>query len=261
MSFQFQENLIHHYAQNGYVVFRQIIPTSLLADLRKQAQLGYQIARAKDPNAQRIQPLAKHPELNLKAFEDYANLPALVDAIKKVVSPDAWIGGPSRMGILYEPQDRPWATAWHRDFGQFQRNVNKDTFARMQCDPLYFHQVNCALYEDTSTWYVPASHLRPDTAKEVQIATTSPWQIGFDQPGLSSEELERFCLNYVQSMPGGIRLHLDAGDFGLYRPHGYHLGNYTPYRKRATLHDSVWTPPWKAAFDRWAQGGMMEPTL
>ncbi len=258
--FQFSENLIHHYAQNGYVVLRQIIPTSLLADLRIQAERGYQIARKKDPNAQRIQPLSNHPELNLKVFEDYANLPALVDAVKQIVSPEAWVGGPQRMGILYEPKDRPWATAWHRDFGQFQRNVDKNTFARMQCDPLYFHQVNCALYEDTSTWYVPASHLRPDTVREVELATTSPWQIGFDQPGLSSEELERFCLNYVQSMPNAVRLHLDAGDFGLYRPHGYHLGNYVPYRKRATLHDSVWTPIWKASYDRWAQGGMMEPS-
>jgi len=61
-------------------------------------------------------------------------------------------------------------------------------------------------------------------------------------------------------MPRAIRLHLDAGDFGLYRNHGYHLGLYVPYKKRATLHDSVWTPLWKAAYDRWGAGGMMEPT-
>jgi hypothetical protein len=164
------------------------------------------------------------------------------------------------MGVLYEPAERPWATAWHRDFGRLQRRVDPATFAIMRTDPRYFHQINCALYAEDCTWYVPGSYLRDDLPVELEIAKNSPWQIGMDQQDLSMEEVERFCLEYVESMPRGIRLRLDAGDFALYRPHGYHLGFYVPYSKRATLHDSVWTPRWKAAYERWGAGGMMEPT-
>ena len=40
-------------------------------------------------------------------------------------------------------------------------------------------------------------------------------------------------------MPGAVQLHLEAGDFCLYRNTLWHLGNYLPYRRRATLHDAV----------------------
>jgi len=161
---------------------------------------------------------------------------------------------------LLEPAERPWATAWHRDFGACQRRVNMEVFRELRVNPRYFYQVNCALFEDTCTWYVPGSHLRDDFPEEAAIERNSPWQIGFDQDGLTTEELERFCLDYVESMPGGIRLHLDAGDFCLYRPHGYHIGCYAPYKRRATLHDSVWTPEWKASFVRWAAGEELTAT-
>ena len=40
-------------------------------------------------------------------------------------------------------------------------------------------------------------------------------------------------------MPGAVQIHLDAGDFCLYRNTLWHLGNYVPYRIRATLHDAA----------------------
>ena len=65
---------------------------------------------------------------------------------------------------------------------------------------------------------------------------------GVDLEGKSAEEREPLCLEYCRSMPGAVQLHLEAGDFALYRNTLWHLGNYVPYRKRATLHDSAWTP-------------------
>ena len=50
-------------------------------------------------------------------------------------------------------------------------------------------------------------------------------------------------------MPGARQLHLAAGDFCLYRNTLWHIGNYVPYRRRATLHDSVYTP----AYREWSQ--------
>ena len=102
--------------------------------------------------------------------------------------------------------------------------------------------------------------------------------VGFDTIGSSPEELaavhdpsnvnihaksavtdptekERLCLNYTQGMPGAVQLHLNAGDFALYRPIGWHIGNYVPYRKRATLHDALFTPVYKTWWKQWIAGG------
>jgi hypothetical protein len=67
--------------------------------------------------------------------------------------------------------------------------------------------------------------------------------------GKSYAERERACLEYCRSMPGAQQLYLEAGDFALYRASMWHLGNYVPYSKRATLHDGVLTPrsgAWRA---------------
>jgi hypothetical protein len=261
MPFKLTDDHIDQYSREGYVVFHSVLPTSLVRDLRRESEKARVIARkVRGVNAQRLQPICEYAELDQKPFEAYATLPVLVDAVKTLVGPDAWMAGPSRMGILFEPAERPWATTWHRDFGPYQQRVDPAVFALMRSDPRYFHQVNCALYDEDCTWYVPGSYLRADFADEAPLGRDYPWQIGMDQEGLTNEELERFCLDYVEKMPRGIRLALTAGDFALYRPHGWHLGLYAPYKKRATLHDSVWTPPWKAAFERWGAGGMMEPT-
>lgn len=50
-------------------------------------------------------------------------------------------------------------------------------------------------------------------------------------------------------MPGAVPLHLEAGDFALYRSTLWHIGNYVSYSKRATLHDSAMTPE----FEEWSQ--------
>ncbi len=63
--------------------------------------------------------------------------------------------------------------------------------------------------------------------------------------GLTYEERERTGLDYCRAMPGAVRLHLDAGDFALYRNTLWHLGNYSPHLKRATLHDSADTPEFR----------------
>jgi len=60
--------------------------------------------------------------------------------------------------------------------------------------------------------------------------------------GKSVEERERMGVEYCRSIPGAERLYLDAGDFAIYRSSGWHIGNYVPYIKRATLHDGVQTP-------------------
>ena len=48
----------------------------------------------------------------------------------------------------------------------------------------------------------------------------------------------------MTGMPGAVQLRLSAGDFALYRSSAWHIGNYVPYRKRATIHDFCGTPAW-----------------
>ena len=56
-------------------------------------------------------------------------------------------------------------------------------------------------------------------------------------------------LEYCRSMPGAERLYLEAGDLALYRSTLWHIGNYVPYKKRATLHDNAMTPAFRAWID------------
>ena len=108
----------------------------------------------------------------------------------------------------------------------------------------YFNQINCALYEDSCTWVVPGSHLRRDLPREVERFPDRPIP-GPDLEGKTYEERESICLDYCQSMPGAVQLRLEAGDFALYRNTLWHMGNYVPYKKRATLHDGPKTPEFR----------------
>ena len=239
MSFQFSDRLTNEFYSQGFTVFRQISPPSLIADLRRVTDEGRAIARAKKgAQVQRFQPVGVY-EIDQKPFQDYAELPALCDAISRVLSPAHVHGNPQIMGVLLEPQDLPYSTAWHRD----ARNLIED---EDEWHELFYHydngnQVNCPLWEDSCTWFVPGSHLRADLEQEKTAFPDFP-PLPPVLENLSHEERERIGLEFCAQMPGAVCLHLNAGDFALYRPYGWHLGNYVPYKKRATLHDGVWLP-------------------
>ena len=255
MPFHLSESHIANYMSDGYTVFRGIIPASLIKDLRLESIKGRELARAKHgAQAQRIQPIGSF-NFNPKPFQDYAELPELLDAIRQVISPDAWHGTPEWLGILIEPASAPWCTKWHRDITADSAAVDPKEFESVRYQQVYFNQTNCALYDDSSTWIVPGSHCREDVPSE--LAHMKKWPLkrwgGEPEPGVSHEEQEQRCIEYCRNMPRAVCLHLDAGDFALYRPLAWHLGNYTPYRIRATLHDAVWTPQSKEWYDRWEE--------
>jgi len=240
--------MIQDYRTQGYVVFQQILPPSLLRDLRRATEKVHQYAREKGgPQAQRLQPIINY-DIDLKPFYDYAQLPDLVDAIGRVLTPRHQIarGELKRTGLLLEPAEKPWCTRWHRDLRETSNVPDVEEFRRINSDPLWFNQINCPLYEDNCTWYVPGSYLRVDLPKEV-TAAASP----LPPEDALYEERERKCLEYTQAMPGAVRLCMDAGDFALYHPNGWHIGNYLPDRKRVTIHDYAPTPELLDWYDRW----------
>ncbi len=251
MKFSFSDSMVEDYQRDGYVVFREILPTPLIADLRRVCDRGRELARKKGgPQVQRLQPVGSW-QIDQKPFEDYRDLPALQDAIHRLLSPSHTYGNLSTfLGVFIEPEELPYCLAWHQDWRHFCPESRPFVTTEAKRDPDYFNQTNCALYSDDCTWIVPGSHARDDSPAERDTfpEDTPP---GPDLDGKTNEERERLGLEYCHRMPGAKRLHLDPGDFCIYRNTIWHLGNYVPYIKRATLFDVVDTPryfEWRKKF-------------
>jgi ectoine hydroxylase-related dioxygenase (phytanoyl-CoA dioxygenase family) len=254
VGFEFTDAHINEYHQLGFTVFRDIISASLLGDLRREADKGREVARrVRGEQAQRLQPLVKYPEIDMKPFDDLYDLPALNDALNRLFA--GAFGGPvdphlSRglTGVLYEPAGRPWSCGWHRDWRDNVQALDVAEWERKMGDIRLFNQINCALYDDSCTWVVPGSHLRRDTPGEARRFPERPIPKP-DTAGMSAEEAERVCREYTTSMPGAFQAHLNAGDYMLYRNTLWHTGNYVPYRRRATIHDGVFSAEYRAFYE------------
>lgn len=241
MAFQLSDRHIEAFHTQGYTVFEQILPPSLIGDLRRVTDRARELARAEHGGqAQRLQPVAEY-DLDQRPFIDYAELPDLVDALARVLTPRHRHGDRDIFGVLLEPQDLPWCTAWHRDWRDNLAGLPLDKWDAVFSDIDYFNQINCAVYDDDSTWVVPGSHLRRDLPREIERFPERPIRKP-DLEGRSAEEREAIGLEYCRSMPGAVQLYLNAGDFALYRNTLWHLGNYVPYKMRATIHDGAMTP-------------------
>ena len=247
MAFRFSERHIEEWHHHGATVFRGILPASLVGELRRAADQGRALAReVGGKQAQRLQPVEKFGDrLDLEPFRSYVQLPELNDALQRVLSPGHRLAGLERMGVFYEPAEHPYCTHWHRDITAHSDGIDAAEFHALTKDPGFFTQINCALYSDHCTWYVPGSSARPDLKAEVEAANMP------DLSGRSDEERERICHAYAAGMPGAVQLLLEPGDLALYQPNGWHIGNYAPYRKRATIHDGVWTDESRAWHYRW----------
>lgn len=241
--------LAEFYRNQGYAVLRGIVPPALISDLRRVAEEGRAIARRLEgPSAQRLQPLGEH--LDLAPFRAVAALPELAGAIAAVLTPRHRPSDPARAALLFEPAEHCWSTEWHRDSRdhmsaeQFARVYGGGRWDRIVQDPNYFNQINCALYEDNATWYVPGSQWRgQDTVDEARAARSADrGEVENWRKQRTEEEQERFLHQYATGMPGAVQVTLQAGDLLLFRNLGWHLGSYLPYRKRATFHFNAVTP-------------------
>ena len=275
MAFQFEDSMIDQYVTQGYVVFEQILPATLVRDLRVQADRARELAyEVNGPQTQRIQPVGRYADkIDIKPFEDYCQLPALVDAVHRLLSPQHQHGHLNLMGILLEPQDFPWTCGWHRD-GPVEvpepayDDILQAVIAEAWYDTRHFNQVNCALYPDSCTWYVPGSHLR-QWNRPGERQTHGPLDPSPRVAKLSKAEAEMELHEHGRSFPGAVQMHLNAGDYMIYRNHAWHNGIYNPNQPRATIHDSVthdqagdWGARWgqakRAAVERLEQRQLAE---
>ena len=249
MTWSWSERHIEEYHLQGFTVFEAILPPSLIKDLRRGCAVARDLARERSgPQTQRLQPVFDF-DIDHEAFTDFVELPELHDALQQTLGPQHSYGHRDGLGVLFEPAELPWCTPWHRDW---RDNIFGLDLERWEADfrnQDLFNQLNCALYEDSSTWVVPGSHLRPDLPREAARFPDRPIA-GPALDELNAAERERACRRYCQSLPGAVPLHLGAGDFCLYRNTLWHIGNYVPYRQRATLHDFIDTPAFRSWRDK-----------
>lgn len=238
------EEHLDHYVKFGYTIFKKIVPLSLISDLRKETDRARIIARRiHNPQVQRLQPIGNYAdEINTKPFEDYRNLPEINQLIQKMLTPEHHYATLDTLGVLFEPAELPYCTFWHRDWRDHMEpeifeNEFKGDWAKQTADIQFLGQVNCPLYEDSCTWFVPGSHFRQENFKEEEAVRDHYKDLNLNQ--FSFEEREFKCLKYAESMPNAIQFYLNPGDFAMYQSVGWHIGNYVPYKKRATLHHHV----------------------
>jgi len=262
MAFQLTDEAIAGYYRDGFVIFRNIIPVSLVRDLRRECEKARALARRiGGESAQRLQPVGAHEgALDLGPFRNYGDLPELNHALHTLLSPAHRIGDLSVVGVFCEPAHASWCTKWHRDMTLESSRLPKEEFHDLMLDWNTVNQVNCALYDDDCTWFVPGSHLRMrDMASETAATQRFDPKLHGAHPGVPGDEeaveRERAITAYTKGMPGAVQFQLHAGDFALYRPIGWHIGNYRPYKRRATLHDGVFTPQYEVWWKQWIKGG------
>lgn len=245
MAIELRDEMFAEYYTRGYLIFRNVIPPALLKDLRREAakarELAYQV---NGPQTQRIQPIAKYADkIDQRPFQDYCELPNLHDLVRRLLGLGYTHGHRDIMGLLLEPRDKSWNQGWHRDGivevpvdaqdAQLHKNLEQAVL-----DIRVWNQVNCALYNDCCTWYVPGSHLRlHDLPGERQ--TIGDKEITTDLDNASDEEREIRNIQHARGFPGAVQTQLGPGDYMVYRNFAWHCGNYVKYQPRATIHDVV----------------------
>ncbi len=257
---------LDEYLSQGYLVFRQIVPPALLRDLRRQADIARELAHTlNSPQTQRLQPLDKYADrLDLRPFRDYIELPEIGAAVTRLLGPGYTHGQLETMGLLVEPLTHPWHLGWHRDGVVEVPPEERDEAIREMLEAIwhdlrYFNQVNCALYPDSCTWFVPGSHLRQhDLPGEHQ--TTGDPTLRRPPKRRSNQEAEQHYLAHCLQMPGAVQIHLEPGDLMLYRNLGWHTGNYRTQQPRATIHDFVNHADWLTWQAVWTQTKQMSIT-
>jgi hypothetical protein len=234
---------VRFYRENGYIILKGVVPPAMIDRLRMMAEAARVIAhRVHGPQAQRLQPLGDH--VDITPLREFTALPDFGAAIRAILSERHFLSTPESMTVLFEPADHCWSTEWHRDVRDhidqpvFDAVLGGGRWERVATDFANFNQYNCALYEDTSTWFVPGTHASmTDTPGQLAAARAQDRAAVENWKRERSEaEQEIFLLDYCQSMPGAVQVILQPGDLVLYRNTAWHMGNYVPYRRRATVH-------------------------
>jgi ectoine hydroxylase-related dioxygenase (phytanoyl-CoA dioxygenase family) len=272
------------YEKDGFLIVRNVLSINLINELRILSLRCRDIARKlSGENTQRLQPIYKY--LNKEEnflFDEYRKHKNISEIISNILTEEHYLSR-DYLGIFFNPETEAYCTPWHRDGRDNQPGLDLQKWSEHRNNLNYFNQINLALYPDDSTWYVTGSHNRLDTPEEMNLFPTRPIMVDFlreDQhrwkdPSrknskdsrivskfsgkigkltrlfknkvkvINDFELEYNISNYCKIIPNSVNVSLNPGDMLLYRNCGWHLGAYTPHKRRATLHDIPMTNVYK----------------
>jgi ectoine hydroxylase-related dioxygenase (phytanoyl-CoA dioxygenase family) len=242
MPFSVSDQHIVEFHSRGYTILRSVLTPGLLRELRPAAEQCRQIARRKTEmhGEQVLRPLGNYtPEVDLAPFRNYAEHPPFINAIHRIVDPDAQVLAED-VGILFEPSTEPMCTNWHRDISPPVKEW--DAFRRRvtMANASFNASINCALYADSCIGYVPGSHSRPLTESEERVIASWKDFDAVERDGdplvMDPVEKEAACIETFRAMPNAVQFTLEAGDAVIYASYGLHFAHRAPYRLRATLH-------------------------
>jgi len=242
---------------NGFIVIPNAIPTDLLRQLQNNADKFRKIARQiYGVQTQRLQPIERYAESEDHTLLDqFVSLPLLQEVVASVLGPAHEISI-KHVGLMFEPKYLPYCIPWHRDWRDNSKGLDMNAWYRVYQDSDFFNQINCPLLEDHSLWVVRGSHLRPDTPEEEALFPTRPIMAPYNDIERKANKLNDFlnffkqgqtdvraqkCLGYCKNMPNAEQVILKPGDCIIYRNTLWHLCNYHPQQKRATLHTTIIT--------------------
>ena len=83
MPFQLSDQHVEEFQRHGFTIFRGMVPSSMISDLRVMAERAQGISRERSgPQAQRLQPVEDF--LDIGPYLDLLELPELVDAMGRI---------------------------------------------------------------------------------------------------------------------------------------------------------------------------------
>lgn len=242
---------------DGFFIIKNAIPTNLLEQLQNSTDKFRKIARKiYGAQTQRLQPLGQYCESEDQTrLDQFVSLPLLQETITSIFGPHHEISM-KHLGVMFEPKYLPYCMPWHRDWRDNSKGLDIEAWQTVYQDLDFFNQINCPLLEDQSLWVVKGSHKRPDTSQEQALFPTRPIMAPYNDTERKVNKFNDFlsffkqrhtdtraqqCLDYCKNMPNAEQVILKPGDCIIYRNTLWHLGNYHPHQKRATLHTIILT--------------------
>jgi hypothetical protein len=220
------------FMEEGYLVFREVVPPEELDALRESYEL--MVSRQRDIWARERAPheppggvweTSPQPRLQL----GHGPLAGLVDE-KTASAVEIWAhenmqgvssellgeedAGVTEMMLMCSPVKDCGPATWHRDHHPIDTAPLQGYIDDIvETGPRYI-QWNLSLYDDNVLWVVPGSHLRVNTEEENQQLLADP----------------------KVPLPGAVQTHLNAGDGVVYILPILHWGSNYSKKMRRTIH-------------------------
>ncbi len=271
------ESMRRRLFQDGYILVADVVPSSLLPELRWAYRDCLAAEKARENvrsqwthRAQRIQPIANFdldtgPLTKLRDDDVWRRL------VDEVLGPDFTCFNPNTTGILIEPAPRPvggkepsaGGMGAHRDWLNNKRYPDLAHLAKNWTSEKVLWQVNVPTLanDDPCFWIIPGSHWYLDLLAEVE-QSQGPRYLPIEG---TDDEARAYIANYWEgqrSRAGAQQIIAPPGCMIIYRATIRHGAVYDPLVPRNTLHEFLMTDKFTEFIgdqkSAWARGAAEE---